>query len=110
MMKERFYLDMKGLKVPRNHKFLHVFNRKLQQFFEAGISSIAELNKDYLMTPKFYSDAYPESYYKGPKILTLGNLEAGFVIWLCCISIAIVGFIAELVYAKVVASKFLSRT
>lgn len=95
---------MKGLRIPINHKFSDIFNKKLQQLFEGGLTSRDDINKDYTMSQKFYSDYNPELYYDGPEVLTLEHLEAGFVIWLCCIVISIISFIIERVVSKVVST------
>lgn len=92
VLKERFSIDMSGMKFPRNHRFFETFDKKLQQLFAGGIM-------DYYASQwlnNLKHDRFKHLYIDEPEVLTLKHLEAGFRIWLVSIGIAICAFIVEL--------------
>lgn len=47
------------------------------------------------LNPKRYKELYPDLYPEGPQVLTKEHLEAGFVIWMVSIVVAIAALILE---------------
>lgn len=82
---------MGGLNFRGNHKFFETFEKKTQQLFAAGIIDHYAADYNDNLNPKQYEHLYRD----GPQILTLAHLEAGFVIWIVSICIAISVFICE---------------
>jgi hypothetical protein len=75
----------------RNEIFQHPkFDEKMQQLNDAGIL-------DYFMTE--YKDKINRKRYKriksGPQVLTMKQLEAGFVVWLISVQFAVLAFACE---------------
>lgn len=87
ILKEDLYTEMCGLAFPRFHRLLNVFDQKFQRLVSGGI--IDYHFKNYFELPK------PPKKNAGPKVLTFDHLEAGFVIWLVSIIIAMTSFICE---------------
>lgn len=89
LLKQRFDLEAKALAFPFHHYLLDVFDRKLKLFIEGGLidQSLWEINLDN--DPKAYK-VHKESF----SILTLGDLEAGFVVCVApfLLSIFVFGF------------------
>jgi hypothetical protein len=95
-----------GLEFPRNHRFYESFNRKIQQLFESGtINHYMDENKKYFDTKfyekplkihkKYLETSYKKSFEDGPKVLTMKDLEFGFVIWLGSLCLPFIVFIIE---------------
>lgn len=90
-IEDRIALQMFGMSFSKNHKFYETFDRKLQEIFEAGVvGRHIRTHEDYANTKR-----YAHLYQRGPKVLTLEHLEAGFVICLVPLSFAIIAFIFE---------------
>jgi hypothetical protein len=84
-------VEMNSIYFPPNHDFFEVFDEKIQQLFTAGIvNHFVDEYKKY-ENLKRYKHLYPD----GPRVLSLMDLEAGFVIWLASISFAMVVFVIE---------------
>jgi hypothetical protein len=95
-----------GMRFPPNDKLYESFNRKIQQLHEAGITNhIIESYKKYL-DPKYYQKpvmthkkyletTHKNSFEDGPQVLTVKNLEFGFVIWLVTLILPIIAFTIE---------------
>jgi hypothetical protein len=98
-----------GLKFPTNDKLYDSFNRKIQQLHEAGIiKKIMDENKKFL-DPKFYEKplmthkeyletTWRKSFVDEPQVLTLKDLEFGFVIWLGSLALPLIIFIVEILF------------
>jgi hypothetical protein len=95
-----------GVEFPRNHKLYKHFNSKITQLIEAGITEkyrkthLEHLNPKYYEKPRLIHKTYLEttwrkSFIDEPKILTMKNLEFGFVIWLGSLILPLLGFIFE---------------
>lgn len=90
LIKERIVEPMYGMRFPKNHKFYEIFDRKLQQIFEAGVSDryVRELNDRH-------QKRYSHLYHDGPEVLTMEHLEAGFVVCLKPLLFACIAFVFE---------------
>lgn len=106
LLKEPFITEFCGMEFPRNHKLFDVLNYNTHQLFEAGITNYQANYNQQLLNPNLYREPivftkeylhriYGKLYPEGPQILTMENLEAGFAIWLVCVSFAIAAFAAE---------------
>lgn len=89
MLKEDLITDICGWDFPRSHRFYEVFDRKTQQLFNAGITH--KIIKKYTVNPKKFIHLYEQ----GPKVLSMNDLEAGFVVWLISITFAVLAFLME---------------
>lgn len=88
---ERFLLQMKGILFKPNHKLFDIVDKMIQQEFTTGLV-------DYYTKPYFHFLNKKKRRFqplKGPKVLTLKHLEAGFLIWLACICFAAMAFVCE---------------
>lgn len=72
-------------------KTLDIFDEKIGQLLEAGIIDYFNTEHTEYVNPKRYDHLHPN----GPKVLTLGHLRAGFVIWLVSVMFAILVFFLE---------------
>lgn len=90
ILRETVYVRMVVMHF-KESRTLDVFDTKIEQILEAGL--IDYLDKDYseYVNPKRYEHLHP----KGPEVLTLEHLRAGFIIWLVSVSFALFVFIAE---------------
>lgn len=87
----RFMLEARAFAFSRNHFLLEIFDRKLQQYIEADL-----VNYHY---KHYYDRVNPKAYEKSAEpfaILTMGELEAGFVVCLVPLALSIVVFAIEL--------------
>lgn len=109
LIKERFALAMMGIHFPRNHKLFEIFDRKLQQMLAAGLINYHVAEELLWMKPKSYEKYRNKFENDDPKILSIKDLKAGFVIWLCSIVISMVAFIFEWTYGMLKFSYDLKR-
>lgn len=90
LLKERYMLESRAM-IMRPHHFLYeVYDRKILQFIEAGIFE--------LITRRWYEENNPrrfEEYQEPFAVLTLGELEAGFVICTAPLALSVLVFIFE---------------
>lgn len=91
VLKEDLFTEMNALSFQQNHVFYEIFNRKLQQLIDAGITNYHIDNEFESLNPKQYEHLYVNE----PKILTLFDLEAGFEVWLVTLAFAIAVFMFE---------------
>lgn len=93
ILRDRLILEMCGMRFPRNHRLFAAFDKKFEKLFTAGIVSKHQdhWSFNYLRNPKRYEHLSPN----GPRKLTLEHLEAGFVIWLISVSIAVMVFLLQ---------------
>jgi hypothetical protein len=107
LLSEPYQEQFCGVKFPRNHRLYPNFNNKITQLFEAGITEkyikdITEnvLNpkryeKPVLLHKKYLETTWRKSFIDEPKVLTMKDLEFGFVIWLGSLVLPMIGFILE---------------
>lgn len=106
IIKEPFITESCGMEMLHNNKLFDAFDMKTQQLVAAGIIghhiNVFEnvFNPNYYKKPKLLTRQYLEIVYiksfpEGPHILTWEHLEAGFVVWLCCLLFALLAFIFE---------------
>lgn len=106
LLKESFITEFCGMEIPRNHKLFDVLNLKIHQFFEAGITDYHVnyynkfLDPNFFKKPKSFTKEYLHSTLgqqnpEGPQVLSMTHLEAGFVIWLVCVSLSLAAFFIE---------------
>jgi hypothetical protein len=106
LLKEPLQKRSCGIVFPRNHKLYEEFNRKIQQFIEAGIIDIHNFRQNQQIHPKYYEKpiqlqkkgggktlhkkyletTYKKSFYDGPKDLSWNDLKFCFVLWFCSLS------------------------
>jgi hypothetical protein len=95
-----------GVDFPRNHKFYENFNRKITQLYEAGITERYSKHYYHLLDLKYYErprlihkkyleTTWRKSFIKEPKILSMRDLEFGFVIWLGSLVFPLIAFVLE---------------
>lgn len=98
ILKERYGISMKALIAPNYHRLYHVIDAKLQQLLEAGLI-------DYSL--RYWNDKWnPKRFVAedGPQVLTLKDLEAGFVVSLVPLIISVVIFACEHLTKKISSS------
>lgn len=102
-----FLFEPCGLEMPDSSKFFDVFELKTQQLFTAGIIDFyVEHDKKYLdpnfykkrklLTKEYLEEIYPKLFNRGPGVLTLKHVEAGFVIWIVFLVLSLIVFLIEL--------------
>lgn len=91
ILKDRLFHQNGGIELPRNHKLFDIVDRKIQQLFTGGIIMHYDEKYARVKDPKIYEHFYQ---YKA-EVLTLQKLEAGFIIWLFALFLALVAFICE---------------
>jgi hypothetical protein len=95
-----------GLAFPKNNKLYKHFNRKIIQLFEAGITGMYREKYEAFLNPKYYEKprlphkkyletTWRKSYIDDPKVLTMEDLEFGFVIWFGSLILPFIGFVLE---------------
>lgn len=93
LLAESLFTEMTAMLFPPFHRFYDIFNLKLQQLFTSGIINF--LSEVWVKTDSKKKYAHLFSDLNGPQVLTMKNLEAGFVVWLVSISFAINMFLLE---------------
>lgn len=90
ILNDRLLLEMKVLLAARHNKLFDLIDRKMQQFFEGGLfyAFTANIRRK---VEKRLSPEYTETF----KVLTLEELEAGFVISVVPLLFAISAFCLE---------------
>jgi hypothetical protein len=91
LLKEGLFMEWIGMKFKRNSEYFEIFDEKLQQLVTAGIIDHLISFRKEMLNLKRYAHLYRDE----PQVLTMKNLEAGFVIWLISVSIAVCVFICE---------------
>lgn len=90
VLKNRFSLEMMALAFPQHHFLFHVFDHQLQQNIEGGLT-------DFYVRP-YHEKSNPKKYEKYSQpfaVLTLKELEAGFVVCLVPLLLTCVAFCIE---------------
>lgn len=106
IIKEPFITESCGMAMLHNNKLFDAFDLKTQQLVAAGIidyhANVFEnrfnpnfYKKPKLLTRQYLETVYIKSFPEGPQILTWEHLEAGFIVWLCCLLFALIAFIFE---------------
>lgn len=106
IIRKPFITESCGLSMMSNNKLFDVLDLKIQQLVAAGIidyhlnvnKKLLDPNyykKPKLLTREYLEKIYVKSFPEGPQVLTLEHLEAGFVVWLCCSSLALLTFVCE---------------
>lgn len=92
VLKERLMLEARAMVFERHHFLYEIFDRKLQQYVEADLVNYNNKYFDQRSNPKQFEE------YKEPfAVLTMEELEAGFVICFLPLFLSIVVFLVELV-------------
>lgn len=90
VLKERFMVDVKSFTFTAYNFWLDIFDRKLQQYIEADLINC---NNRYW---KEHSNPKRFEVYKEPfAVLTLDELEAGFVVYMVSLALSILVFCFE---------------
>lgn len=90
LLESRFMLEDRALKFPKHHFLLEIFDRKLQQYVEADLINFSNKYHNEARNPKKFEE------YKEPfAVLTLSDLEAGFVVFLVPLASSILLFSIE---------------
>lgn len=90
LLKERLMLEARALVFLRHHFLFDIFDRKLQQYVEADLVSYSTKEFNEANNPKKF-EAHQEAF----AILTLGELEAGFVVCMVPLVLSILVFFIE---------------
>lgn len=90
LLKDRFMLEGRALKFERHHFLFEIFNRKLQQYLEADLVQFSVRKMEEYINPKRY-EVYKEPF----SVLTLRELEAGFVVCLVPLILGVLVFAIE---------------
>lgn len=86
LLKDRFSGNYYCLFTKINHRFIQTLAKKLQQFVEAGL---LDYNSRYWFDK---TDPKRVEVETGPQVLTLNELEAGFVVCMVPLAISIIAF------------------
>lgn len=78
-------------------KLSKIFDEKIRELFEGGFIDNYENSYNEFLKP----ERYKHLHHTGPKVLTLSDLHAGFVIWLLSVLVAVVTFISELILFRI---------
>lgn len=89
-LENRLNVDIKSMALPRDNKFFKIFNEKISQLFEAGL--FYQYGKDWLNRRDLKRN---EEFTEPFKILTLGELEAGFIVCIVPLVISMLVFGCE---------------
>lgn len=90
LLKERLIIEARALVFDRHHFLFEIFDKKLQQYIEAGLINYNIKFFEEKNDPKRYEE------YKEPfAVLTMGELEAGFVVCVTPLVISILVFAIE---------------
>lgn len=87
----RFMIDMRVIENQLNSKFFRVFDRKFQQFIESGLFGFYIREVDTMTGLSKIQQKEVETF----KVLTLAELEAGFVVCLTPLAFSFVAFVFE---------------
>lgn len=90
LLKDRFMLTPRSLLFPQHHFLFEIFDQKLQRYIEADLVGYSLRFWDNEGNLKRF-----ETYKKTFAILTLGELEAGFVVCLVPLVLSILVFAIE---------------
>lgn len=90
LLKDRLMLELKALRIEKHNCFFEAFDRKLQQYIEGGLNDYN--SKEFVETnnPKKF-----EKYKELFAVLTLSELEAGFVVCIVPFLLSILVFCLE---------------
>lgn len=80
-----------------SQKMKTVLQANIDLLVSGGFINYYEKDYNEYLKPKRYEHLHPV----GPKVLTMSDLQAGFVIWLCSVMMAVIAFIGELVWNRV---------
>lgn len=94
LLTERYMLQQDVLFFPQRHFLFEVFDRKIQQLSEAGLIDyyVEKVNEGW--NPKKL-----EQHKKPFKVLTLGELEAGFMVSIAPLALSLLVFCIEWIVA-----------
>ena len=85
-----FFVSQIGFFFLPNNVFLHIIDKETQRLTSAGIMN-------HLLN-LVYKDKRSFTFRKEWKVLTIENLQFGFVIWLCSCAVAVSFFILEVMF------------
>lgn len=87
MLEEKLLSNHVGFSFSKNSLMFDAVNKKIVRLVESGLAALYVNKLTY--KSKIEDD-------EGPKVLTIGQLSAGFEIWLTCLFIALLCFITEI--------------
>lgn len=90
LLKKRFMLESRVLQLPPHHFMFDIFDRKIQQYNEADLVNYNTREYKEICNPKKYAE-----FKKPYDVLTLADLEAGFVVSLVPLILSILIFALE---------------
>lgn len=90
LLKDRVNVDVKAMALPRDNRYFKIFNKKIFQLFEAGLF---DQYGNQLMERRNIKKY--EEYTEPFKILTLDELEAGFVVCIVPLLFSAAAFCCE---------------
>lgn len=90
MLSDRLNVDVKMMALPRDNHYFEIFNKKILQLVEAGLFD--QYSKDWMNSRDLKKN---EEFAEPFKILTLGELEAGFVVCMVPLLFSAIAFCLE---------------
>lgn len=87
LLKDRLMLELKALRIEKHNPFFEAFDRKLQQYIQAGLNGYNSKEFDEENNPEKF-----EKYKEPFAVLTLNELEAGFVVCIVPFVFSILAF------------------
>lgn len=95
ILNEHLFSISLGLGMIRNNIYFNIIDKKIQQLLTGGLIGFYVDKYHIWEKPKMYERYRHLFEHDGPKVLSLTDLEAGFVIWLVVLSFSLVAFILE---------------
>jgi hypothetical protein len=106
VLRDTLYGEPLGLLFYRNDPLLPLLNHKLHQLFDCGIVQHLVSQYDKYLDPNYYKrpllltkeylhEIYPKMHPSGPKVLSMEQLEAGFVVCFFPLVLSLLAFLFE---------------
>jgi len=93
--KDNFVSYLSGFTLEKNHILFKPLKKNLQRLFEAGVMEKYPGKNMFFDYDNLMKPFDPPT---DPVVLTLTHLQAGFMIWLCAVLIAILSFFGEIIF------------
>jgi hypothetical protein len=88
ILKQRVLVSPVGLFFPNNYQYFQIFDKKIEQLITSGIANHYIEKYQVWTKQEAYEKFRHEFENNEAKVLTMHDLEAGFVIWMITISLA----------------------
>lgn len=80
-----------GMAFPRDHRLFPIIDKKIEQLITGGILNYYQDDLLEFLKPKRYEHLYPKML----RVVSMKDLEEGFVVWLISVSVACIAFVFE---------------